>query len=59
MHVSLATIMITAELNVHRLTATSFSNFGARYEQATTSYKCYQGHEWIEDEELRSKRMMR
>ena len=48
MHVTLATIMATTELNVNRLTATLLSNFGARYEQATTSYKCNQGHGWIE-----------
>ena len=36
------------ELNVNRLTATLFSNFGARKQQATTGYKCNQGHEWIE-----------
>ena len=35
------------ELHVNRLTATSFSNFGARYEQSTASYKCNQGHGWI------------
>ena len=33
---------------VNRLTATLSSNFGARYEQATASYKCNQGHGWIE-----------
>ena len=31
------------ELPVNRLTSTSFSNFGARYEQSTASYKCNQG----------------
>ena len=35
------------ELHVNRLTTTSFSNFGARYEQSTASYKCNQGHGWI------------
>ena len=35
------------ELHVNRLTATSFSNFGARYEQSTASYKCNQVHGWI------------
>ena len=35
------------ELNVNRLTATSFSKFGARYEQSIVSYKCNQGHGWI------------
>ena len=34
------------ELNVNRLTATSFSKFGARYEQSTASYKYNQGHGW-------------
>ena len=28
------------ELHVNRLTTTSFSKFGARYEQSTASYKC-------------------
>ena len=39
---------ITTELNVNRMTATLSSNFGARYEQATASYKCNQGHGWID-----------
>ena len=47
MHGSLANNHGNIELNVNRLTATSFSNFGARYEQSTTSYKCNQGHGWI------------
>ena len=42
--------MGTSELNDNRVTATFSSNFGARYEQATASYKCYEGHEWIEDD---------
>ena len=50
MHGTLAKHMGTSELNVNRLTATFSSNFGARYEQATASYKCYQGHGWIEDD---------
>ena len=40
--------MATTELNVNRLTATLLSNFEARYEQATESYNCNQGPEWIE-----------
>ena len=48
MHGSLEIHMETSELNVNRLTATFSSNFGARYEQATASYKCNQGHGWIE-----------
>ena len=36
------------ELNVNRLTATLFSNLRARLQQSTTSYKCNQGHGWIE-----------
>ena len=40
--------MATTELNLNRLTATSFSNFGARYEQSIASYKCNQGHGWID-----------
>ena len=48
MHGTLATIMATTELNVNRLTTTLFSNFGARYEQATASYNFNQGHGWIE-----------
>ena len=40
--------MATTELNGNRLTATLSSNFGARYEQATASYKCNQGHGWID-----------
>ena len=47
MHGSLEKYMAKTELNVNRLTATLFSNFGARYEQATTTYKCNQGHVWI------------
>ena len=47
MHGTLGTTMVTTELNVNRLTATSFSNFGARYVQSTASYKCNQGHGWI------------
>ena len=47
MHGSLAKHMATTELNVNRLTTTLSSNFGARYEQSTASYKCNQGHEWI------------
>ena len=42
--------METTELNVNRLTATSFSNFGARLQQATSGYNCNQGHEWIEQD---------
>ena len=44
-HGTLGTIMATTELNVKRLTATLSSNFGARYEQATASFNCNQGHE--------------
>ena len=47
-HGSLEKHMAKTELHVNRLTTTSFSNFGARYEQPTASYKCNQGHEWIE-----------
>ena len=36
------------ELNVNRLTATLFSKFGARLQQATTGYKCNQEHGWVE-----------
>ena len=36
------------ELNVNSMTATLFSNFGARLQQVTAGYKCNQGHEWIE-----------
>ena len=36
------------ELNINRLTATLFSNLRAGLQQATESYKCNQGHEWIE-----------
>ena len=39
--------MATTELNVNRLTATLFRNFGARKQQTTASYKCNQGHGWI------------
>ena len=47
MHGSLAKDMTTTELNVNRLTATLFSNLRARLQQATSSYKCNQGHGWI------------
>ena len=47
-HGSLANNHGNIELNVNRLTATLSSNFGARYEQSTASYKCNQGHGWIE-----------
>ena len=50
MHGTLGTTMVTSELNEKRLTATFSSNFGARYEQATASYKCNQGHGWIEED---------
>ena len=36
------------ELNVNRLTATLFSNFGAILQQAKAGYNCNQGHGWIE-----------
>ena len=42
--------MGTSELNENRLTAIFSSNFGARYEQATATYKYNQGHGWIEDD---------
>ena len=42
--------MAKTELNVNRLTTTLFSNFGARLQQATASYKRNQGHEWIEND---------
>ena len=45
---SLTTIMATTELNVNRLAATLFSNFGARLQQATAGYKWNQGHGWID-----------
>ena len=48
MHGTLAKHMGTSELNVNRLIATLFSYFGARYEQSTASYKCNQGHGWID-----------
>ena len=48
MHGSLAKHMAKTELNVNRLTATLFSNFGARLQQATAGYNCNQRHEWIE-----------
>ena len=48
MHGSLTISMEATELIVNRLTATSFSKFGARYEQSTASYKCNQGHGWID-----------
>jgi len=47
-HGTLGKHMTTSELNVKRLTATLSSNFGARYEHATASYKCYQGYLLIE-----------
>ena len=47
MHGSLAKHMAKTELNVNRLTATLFSNFGARLQQPTANYKCNQGHGWI------------
>ena len=47
-HGTLAKHMGTSELNVNRLTATLFSKFGARLQQATATYKCNQGHGWIE-----------
>ena len=50
MHGTLGTTMVTTELNVNRLTATFSSNFGARKQQATATYKCNQGHGWIEDD---------
>ena len=50
MHGTLVKHMGTSELNVNRLIATLSSNFGARYEQSTVSYKCNQGHVWIEDD---------
>ena len=37
------------ELNVNRLTVTLLSNLGARLQQATASYNCNQGHEWIDN----------
>ena len=40
--------MATTELNVNRLTATLFSNFGARLQHATVGYNCNQGHGWVE-----------
>ena len=49
MHGSLEKHMETTELNVNRLIATLSSNFGARYERATASYNCNQGHEWIDN----------
>ena len=48
-HGSLAINHGNIELNVNRLTATLFSNFGARLQQAKVVYKCNQGHEWIEN----------
>ena len=50
MHGSLTTNMATTELNVNRLTATLFSNFGARLQQPTASYKYNKEHEWIEQD---------
>ena len=35
------------DLNVNRLTATLFSKFGARLQQATAGYQCKQGLGWI------------
>ena len=49
-HGTLGKHMATTELNVNRLIATLFSNFGARLQQATSSYKCNQGHGWLEDD---------
>ena len=49
MHGSLAKHMATTELNVNRLTATLFSKFGARLQQAKAGYNCNQGHEWIDN----------
>ena len=40
--------MAKTELNVNRLTATLFSNFGAREQHDTAGYNCNQGNEWIE-----------
>ena len=40
------------ELSVNRLTATLFSKFGARLQQATVVYKCNQGHGWIENNHM-------
>ena len=48
MHGSLEKHMAKTELHVNRLTATLFSKFGARLQQATAGYNCNQGHEWIE-----------
>ena len=40
--------MAKTELNVNRLTATLFSNFGVKEQHDTAVYNCNQGHEWIE-----------
>ena len=40
--------MAKTEHNVNKLTATLFSKFGARLQQATAGYKCDKGHGWIE-----------
>ena len=48
MHGTLAKYMETTELNVNRLTATLLSTLRARLQQATVSYKCNQGHGWID-----------
>ena len=39
--------MATTELNVNWLTATLFSKFGARLQQAAEGYNFNQGNEWI------------
>ena len=38
------------ELNVNKLTATLFSNFEGKIQQATAGYKCNQGHGWIDND---------
>ena len=38
------------ELNVNKLTATLFSNLRARLQQATSGYKCNQGHGCIDND---------
>ena len=48
MHGSLENNITKTELNVNRLTATLFSNFGAILQHDTAGYNCNQGHEWIE-----------
>ena len=50
MHGSLGNNRGNIELNVNRLTATSFSKFGARLQQDTAGYNCNNGHEWIEQD---------